>query len=67
MKDANFIKKMWSEQTGGGIMIDFIELNNGQVIAISEDATGVYSSMKDFEDGSELSFAINNDGLQRQN
>lgn len=57
-KYAN-INKTWTENTGGNIMIDFILLNNGRIIAISEDATGIYESMEDFENGNAISLTEN--------
>lgn len=51
-----FIKEIVTEQTGGGCMIDFITLINGQVIAIDNDLIGLYSSMDEFWDGKDGSW-----------
>lgn len=51
-----FIKNITTEQTGGGCMIDFITLHNGQVIAIDSDLIGLYESMDEFWDGKDGSW-----------
>jgi hypothetical protein len=51
-----FIKEIATEQTGGGCMVDFITLINGQVIAIDNDLIGLYSSMDEFWDGKDGSW-----------
>lgn len=59
MENLTFITKAWTENTGGNIMIDFIELNDGRVIAISEDSTGIYKDMIHFDNGTPMFFAVN--------
>lgn len=44
------IKEVFCENTGGGTMVDFIELNDGRIIAINEDAAILYASLDDFYD-----------------
>jgi len=44
------IKRVFCENTGGGTMVDFIELNDGRIIAINEDAAILYASLDDFYD-----------------
>ncbi len=59
MENSTFIKKINTEQTGGGIMVDFIELANGKIIAISDDAIGIYKNMEDYEAGKALKMDYN--------
>jgi hypothetical protein len=37
--------------TGGGIIISFVYLANGQVIAIDDGSLGLYDSIEDFWNG----------------
>lgn len=46
-----FIESLHTETTGGGCMIDFILLKNGQLLAIDNDLAGLYDSYDDFWDG----------------
>lgn len=39
-----FIKEAWSEQTGGGILNDFIVLKSGKTIRISDELICVYEN-----------------------
>lgn len=45
------IKKVTTENTGGGCMVDFIHLPDGRVIGVNEDCIVLYNSMRDFELG----------------
>lgn len=59
--NGKFIKKVWTENTGGGCMVDMIELEDGRVIGINEECVVLYESMDQFyEAGSEAlpSFTI---------
>jgi hypothetical protein len=46
-----FIKKTFTEYTGGGFYVDFIELNNGQCIGIDENCIVLYPSFEAFNTG----------------
>jgi hypothetical protein len=51
MKNHTFIELIETEMTGGGCMIDFVYLKNGQVLAIDNNLVGLYDSIDDFWDG----------------
>jgi hypothetical protein len=42
------IKKIETENTGGGTMVDILTLWNGRVIVVSDEYVGVYTSKEDF-------------------
>jgi hypothetical protein len=44
---SEYIVGIESEHTGGGCMVDFIILKNGQVICVSCDYVGLYNSIED--------------------
>ncbi len=48
---TTYVKSIETEQTGGGVMLDYVTLKNGYVIVIGEDMVCVYRSMDDFEAG----------------
>ena len=50
-----FIKKVFCENTGGGTMVDFIELNDGRIVGINEECIVLYSSMDEFYECSSIS------------
>ena len=41
------IKGTYSYHTGGGCMVDIIELKNGLIVAISDEYLGLYKSLDD--------------------
>ena len=45
------IKKIYSENTGGGCYVDFLELENGLLLAISDEYIGLYDGKDQFYDG----------------
>lgn len=45
------IKKIYSENTGGGCIVDFLELENGLLLAISDEYIGLYDGKDEFYDG----------------
>ena len=44
----HYIKKTFSENTGGGVICDFVILNNGQCIGISNECISLYASYEAF-------------------
>lgn len=46
-----FIKKTFTEYTGGGCWVDFVELNDGRCIGIDENCLVVYPSFDVFNNG----------------
>lgn len=49
-----FIKEIYTENTGGGCMVDFIVLKNGALVAINEEYVGVYKNRDDFFEGESI-------------
>lgn len=48
MKELNYIKSVFTENTGGGCMVDFIELDTGKIIALTDECVCVYNSIDEF-------------------
>ena len=46
-----FIKAVTTENTGGGCMVDFVLLYNGQVLGLNDECVVLYDNMEDFWDG----------------
>lgn len=46
-----YVKKVWTENTGGGCMVDMIELEDGRVIGINDECLVVYPSYDAFYNG----------------
>lgn len=46
-----FIKKVFTADTGGGTMVDYIELKNGKVIGVTDEVAAAYACYDDTEDG----------------
>jgi hypothetical protein len=51
--NTTFIKSLEGENTGGNVMIDFIFLTDGKMLAISSDIIGMYESKDSFDNGDE--------------
>lgn len=51
--ETTFIKSVTTENTGGNVMIDFITLHDGRIIAISSDLIGLYNSIESFNNADE--------------
>lgn len=45
--DATYIVDVWTENTGGGVMVDYIRLSNGHVIGINDECAVLYAEMSD--------------------
>ncbi len=54
-KKLTFIKKSWTEQTGGGVMVDYIRLKNGELIGITDECIVNYGKVADAWDAEEAS------------
>jgi hypothetical protein len=48
VKGLTFVKEAYTEQSGGGVMLDMLTLDDGKVICISNDMIGYYESMESF-------------------
>jgi hypothetical protein len=49
MNKLTFVSKAHTEQSGGGVMLDFLTLHDGTILCISQDMIGLYRSMESFE------------------
>jgi hypothetical protein len=49
--ETTFINSMYTENTGGGVMCDFITLTDGKLMVISVDMIGIYDNMDSFNNG----------------
>jgi hypothetical protein len=46
----NYIKKIFSENTGGNCMVDMVELNDGRILSITDDCVILFDSLDAFYD-----------------
>ena len=51
IEDLTNIRNVTSWDSGGGILLDLIELRDGRVLAISEDVIVLYGDMDDLVSG----------------
>ena len=51
---GTYVKKVHTSDTGGGVMCDFIEMEDGTLLVISDDAVCLYQSMEDFYSGNHV-------------
>lgn len=57
MEKLTFVQSTYTENTGGNIMVDFLHLEDGKVLAISEGMIGLYPDLDSFDNGdSPISF-----------
>jgi len=49
--DMTYVKAVWSENTGGGTMVDMIILDNGMLIGINDECIVLYPNEESFYDG----------------
>ena len=65
MNNLNFIKDIFTEDTGGHTMVDFIQLKNGKVLCVSNECVVLYSNLDAFYDseGAEPTIAFSQGGL----
>ncbi len=54
MDDLTYVKDAFTEQTGGGCMVDYIELKNGRVIGITDECVALYPSLKETSGGEDM-------------
>jgi hypothetical protein len=50
----HYIKRIFTENTGGGSMVDFVELWDGKILGINDEFVVLYESMKAFYEGENL-------------
>jgi hypothetical protein len=46
----NYVKKIFSENTGGNCMVDMVELNDGRILSITDDCVILFDSLDAFYD-----------------
>lgn len=51
--NTTYITKTWTENTGGGCMVDFVQLDDGRVLSINDESLAVWPSMQAFWDDAE--------------
>jgi hypothetical protein len=49
------IKRIFTEQVGGNLTVDFLELNDGRIVGINEECIVLYASIEEFHDCSSIS------------
>jgi hypothetical protein len=59
MNAGKFVKHIFTEDTGGGCYVDFLELSDGRIIGINEECAVLYKNIDQvFEGGHEQSFSL---------
>lgn len=48
MKKTTFVKEVFTENTGGNCMVDFVILKSGIVLTITDDCVCAFDSIDDF-------------------
>ena len=61
------IKKIYSENTGGGCIVDFLELENGLLLAVSDEYVGLYKNENDLYEGNEITGFWIQESLHKHN
>jgi len=51
--NCTFIKKAWTEQTGGNVMVDYLRLKNGELIGITDECIVNYGKADNTWDAEE--------------
>lgn len=51
MKTGMYINRVFTENTGGGCYVDFIELDDGRIIGINNECVVLYKNMDDVYGG----------------
>ena len=50
MTSLNYIDRVFTENTGGGTMVDFVQLKDGRILGINDEFVVLYESMEAFEE-----------------
>jgi hypothetical protein len=53
MEKLTFVSSALTENTGGNVMVDFLKLDDGKILAISSELIGLYIDMQSFDNGDE--------------
>lgn len=51
MTNSTFITEISTEQTGGGVMNDFLTMDDGTVLVICDHMIALYNSIEDYYAG----------------
>jgi hypothetical protein len=49
--ETTYIKQVYSWNSGGGIEIDIVELEDGSVLGITEESLVLYNSIEELQEG----------------
>lgn len=52
----DYINKIETIETGGGETVDFIQLKDGRIVGINDQAVGLYNSMEAYAAGETINF-----------
>jgi len=52
--ETKYIKKTYSEHTGGNMIVDIVQLKDGRILGISGDLINLYKSVEDIFEGEPL-------------
>ena len=50
MTTLNYIDRVFTENTGGGTMVDFVQLKDGRILGVNDECVVLYESMEAFEE-----------------
>jgi hypothetical protein len=48
MTSLNYIDSVFTENTGGGTMVDFVQLKDGRILGINDECVVLYESIDAF-------------------
>jgi len=48
MTSLNYIDRVFTENTGGGSMVDFVQLKDGRILGINDECVVLYESIEAF-------------------
>jgi hypothetical protein len=54
MTSLNYIDSVFTENTGGGSMVDFVQLKDGRILGINDECVVLFESIDDFYDGLDI-------------
>ena len=52
-EECSFIEKVWTEQTGGNVMVDYIRLRNGELIGVTDECIVNYGNVENIWEADE--------------
>jgi len=54
MTSLNYIDRVFTENTGGGSMVDFVQLKDGRILALNDECVVLFESIDDFYDSLDI-------------